>query len=445
MTKRNSLSTFLWLLAAPLALAQQPTATAADRAELGKLANGATVAFVRSGSEDWGIEISGGGAPSMTQPKPAQIEVFAGGERARQLAVGYQSVKKEGDAVVAMANVAGEGKAAFAVEDRWTVSGTTLSLRRKVSVTTAEDNAGFYSAIQLSTASTVKWEDANCLVPGLTYGNAARGGSGRGGAPASGPRRYSLREDLLSAPMLSVMFQDGNWAAVLDPAPKGDTTAAETAGGAATIIDERIMFGALGAQEAAGGGAELGFWLPGTTVGSAGGFGRRGGAGGTDAVQRRYHPVKAGFTQSYQVAFRFGKSETFRDMEREAWRWAWANLKPKVTRVDIELVRKSLADHLADHVVVVDDRAGVPFVIDAVSGKPGSFRPGGRQREQPNEEVANWAKSLGIDADPKADELALWPKIVMGFCGKNVEVADQLLIEATAIRARAATGCGNSA
>ena len=147
-------------------------------------------------------------------------------------------------------------------------------------------------------------------------------------------------------------------------------------------------------------------------------------------MQRRYHPVKAGFAQSYQVAFRFGKSENFRDMEREAWRWAWASLKPKITPVDIELVRKSLADHLADHVVVVDDRAGVPFVIDAVSGKPGSFRPGGRQREQPNEEVANWAKSHSIDADPKADELALWPKIIMGFCGKNVEVADQLLIEA---------------
>ena len=394
--------------------------------ELGRLANGATVTFTRAGSGDWGIEISGGSGPGMTQPKPAQIEVYRGQTNAQQLAAGYQSVKKDGDTVVGTSKVAGDGKAAFSVEDQWRVAGAALMLNRKVSVTSAEDNAGFYSAVRLLAAPTVKWDDASCLVPGLTYGNAARGG--RGGAPATGSRRYSLREDVLSAPVISVMFQDGNWAAVLDPAPKGDTTAAETAGGATPIIDERIMFGALGAQEAVGGGAELGFWLPGTTVGSAGG--RRGGPAGADAVQRRYHPVKAGFAQSYQVAFRFGKSEAFRDMEREVWRWAWASLKPKATSVDIELVRKSLADHLADHVVVVDDRAGVPFVIDAVSGKPGSFRPGGRQREQPNEEVANWAKAHGIDADPKADELALWPKIVMGFCGKNVEVADQLLIEA---------------
>ena len=59
---------------------EQAGKTAADRVELGRLANGATVAFVRAGSGDWGIEISGGTAPRLTQPKPAQIEVFAGGE-----------------------------------------------------------------------------------------------------------------------------------------------------------------------------------------------------------------------------------------------------------------------------------------------------------------------------------------------------------------------------
>lgn len=31
--------------------------------------------------------------------------------------------------------------------------------------------------------------------------------------------------------------------------------------------------------------------------------------------------------------------------------------------------------------------------------------------------------------DPTAAELELWPKIMMGFCGKKVEVADQLLLE----------------
>ena len=171
-------------------------------------------------------------------------------------------------------------------------------------------------------------------------------------------------------------------------------------------------------------------------------------------VRRRYHPVKAGFSQSYQVGFRFGQGASFRGMERDAWRWAWQTLKPKVTPIDVEVARRALIDHLADRVLVVDDRAGVPFVIDAVSGKPGSFRPAFVLRNRPGgaapggpanaapmgpslshpaidtQDLAIWAKSIGIDMDPNAAELNLWANIIMGFCGEHVEVADQLLREA---------------
>ncbi|MEJ2648148.1 MAG: hypothetical protein P8016_07040, partial [Sedimentisphaerales bacterium] len=376
-------------------------------------------------NDEWGIEITGGNSLGMAQQKPAQIELFAGAENVSQLASGYQSVQKEGDSILAKASLAGDGAAAFEVEDLWKVSGNVLSLSRNVSVTGTEPNAGFYSAIRLSTAPAIKWEDVNCLIPGLLYGKY-------GGRFNYSAKRFTIREDNLSAPLFAVWFPDGNWAAVLNPSPRGDTTQAETTASAATpIIDEQIQFGALGSREVPEGGVDLGFWLPGTTIESGRGFGmRRGGTTATPTMQWRYHPVKAGFAQTYQVRFRFGKSETFRDMERQSWRWAWESLNPKITPVDVELMRYALVDHLADRVVVIDDRAGIPFVIDAVSGKPGSFRPGGRQREQPNNEVANWAMNHNIDADPAADELALWPKIVMGFCGKNVEVADQLLIEA---------------
>ncbi len=444
MTRTVPIVTLLCLWITSVVSSQQDrTATGdGDRVVLGRLANGATVMFVRSGSGDWGLSISGDDAPRLTQQKPAQIEVFLGGENVRQLAAGYQTVKKENDTVVAAARVTGEGQAAFAVEDRWKVSGPVLSLARKVSVTAAEPNAGFYSAIRLSTASTVKWEDANCLVPGLLYSEP------HGGRLNYRAKRLTIREDHLSAPLLAIWLRDGSWAAVLDPAPRGDTTQAETTAPAATpIIDDRIQFGALGSREVPEGGVEFGFWLPGTTNEPAGGFGFGGGRGASNAapvVRRRYHPVKAGFAQSYQVGFRFGKSESFRAMERDVWRWAWDTLKPKVTPVDVEVMRRSLADHLADRVLVVEDRAGIPFVIDAVSGKPGSFRPavrragpgvpggmGGRGGNSPqqNQDLAAWAKTVGVDMDPNAAELELWPKIMMGFCGKNVEVADQLLQE----------------
>jgi hypothetical protein len=102
---------------------KQAVANTANRMELGRLKNGAVVAFVRSGSGGWGIEISGDAVPRLTQPTPAQIEVYRGGDDVRQIAAGYQSARKEAGAVVARAMVEGGGKVSFAINDRWKISG----------------------------------------------------------------------------------------------------------------------------------------------------------------------------------------------------------------------------------------------------------------------------------------------------------------------------------
>ena len=170
-------------------------------------------------------------------------------------------------------------------------------------------------------------------------------------------------------------FKDGNWAAVLDLTPDGETTTAESSAAASKqIIEKKIKFGALGAREVPRGGVEFGFWLPGTTNEFAGGFGSTGVTTPTQVVRRRYNPVEDGFSQSYQVGFRLSKGESFNTMVRDAWRWAWESLKPQVTPVDIEVARRAMIDHLADHVLVVGDMAGIGFLYDAVTGRPGSYR-----------------------------------------------------------------------
>jgi hypothetical protein len=314
----------------------------------------------------------------MKQPTPAEIEVYRGADDVRQLAAGYQSVQLDGNAVVAKAQVSGAGRAAFAVEDRWTIAGPALLLSRKVSVTSAEENAGYYSGVRLATVPAVKWEDASFLVPGLLYGDSAHAGRGGPASAAShSSKRFAIREDYLSAPLFAMSLPDGNWAAVLDCAPRGDTTQAEVSASAATpIVDERIQFGAVGGRELAAGGVEMGFWLPGTTTEIGGGRGRgRGPAAGgaTPTVRRRYHPVAAGFAHNYEVGFRFDRSASFREMQRDAWRWAWQSLAPKAVPVDVELVRRSLIDHLSDRVLTVDDRAGVPFELDSVTARPSRY------------------------------------------------------------------------
>ncbi len=458
------MGTLLCLLAGPLALAQPAATNLANRIELGRLTNGAMIAFVRADTGDWGIEISGGATPGMRQPKPAQVEVFAGGENVRQLAVGYQSLQREAEneaavqtVVVGRAKVTGEGPAAFSIEDRWKISASVLLLSRRVSVTGAETNAGFFSAIRLVTAPTVKWEDADYFAPDVIYGDPSHDGDrSPGGTLNYRAKRFAIREDTMSAPLFALSFRNRGWAAVLDFAPRGDTTLAETTASAATpIIDERIQFGAVGAREVAEGGVEFGFWLPGTTTESGGGFGRAGAAPATPQVRRRYHPVKAGLVQNYQVGFRFGQAASFRDMERDAWRWAWESLKPKVTPADVEVVRRTLLDHLDARVLTAEGRTGVPFLFDAITGRPGSYRRGPtrpgvtnaparqggparggnmplpRSELSPEDSVAlaQWARGLGIELDPNARELARWPRVIMGFVSKGIESADQLLRE----------------
>ena len=448
MTKYALFGALVVLSIVPLTPAQVG-ANSANRILLGRFTNGAGVAFVRSGSGDWGIEIFGDSVSLLTQEKPAQIEVYRDDQNVHDFSAGYQSLQRETGAVLAKAIVAGGGDAAFAVEDRWKIAGNVLSLERKVRVTGGNTQAGFYSAIRLSTAPTVTWPDADYFAPGLLYGDPVYDGDNSpGGELNYRAKRFEIREDQLSAPLFGVSFRDGRWMAVMDLSPRGDTTWAEaTAGAAKPVIDERIQFGALGARETPDGGVEFGFWFPGTT----GEFTRGFQAPPAPVVRHRYHPVKAGFSQSYQVGFRFGQGDSFLGMEREAWRWAWQTLKPQVMRVDLEVIRRVLTDHLDDHVLTAEGRTGVPFLFDAVTGNPGSYRNWNRYRDsfpapplrpastpvtahelspEKSAELAAWARTVGVHVDPDANELEQWPKVIMGFVSKGIEVADQLLIEA---------------
>src|SRR5271166_5267929 len=199
------LGAFVCLLAAATqAQKKQAVANTANRRELGRPKNGAVVAFVRSGTGGWGIEISGDAVPRLTQPKPAQIEVYRGGGDVRQIAAGYQSVQKGTGVVVARAHVDAGGGASFSVDDRWKISGDVLSLSRTVTVSGTAENAGFYSAIGLATTPAITWPDADYFAPGVLYGDPTYDGDNSpGGVLNDRARRFALREDELSAPLFA--------------------------------------------------------------------------------------------------------------------------------------------------------------------------------------------------------------------------------------------------
>ncbi|HOP98498.1 MAG TPA: hypothetical protein PLH97_11395 [Verrucomicrobiota bacterium] len=370
------------------------SAQTGDRVELGSLASGATVSFVRDAGGKWGVEINGGKDPRILQPKPAQVEVFRTEEDIRTLATGYDVVEKSGAVVEARAEVSAGDSVVFRVKDRWSLSGAVLSVARTVDVT-GNASGGFNSSVVLTLDRSINWTDVNCFAPGALYGDPTfNGDRSPGGTANYAARHFLMREDILSAPLFALSFSNGASVSMLNPSPRGDSTVAETRLVSPVMVDARFQFGALGAWQTDDRPIELGFYWPGPMRSTGGG--PRGGAAGTRWM-RRYHPITQGVTHSYEVRFRFGQNESFRDLIRNSWRWAWNTLNPAVTYVDVEQVRRTLIDQLASVVLTTNGRTAMPFVIATFPTN-----------------AVQWNYTM----------------TAMGFVGKSIESADQLLREA---------------
>ncbi|HKV77614.1 MAG TPA: hypothetical protein VJP02_05725 [Candidatus Sulfotelmatobacter sp.] len=346
--------------------------------------------FVRSPAGEWGIEISGGTAPTISQSQPARMEVFRAEDDLHQLAAGYKTVRKSEGGIDARAEVKYEG-VRFGVHDHWSLSGPVLSVRRKVDVA-GNAAGGFDSAITFQAPPSTGWSDVSYMAPGALYGDPTYDGDrSPGGTLNYAAHHFFMREDMLPAPLFALSFHKGSSVAILDPSPRGDSTFEETKLTQAVMTDARFQFGALGAWQHDNSPVEFGFWFPGTINGAYMG----GPPDAKESTARRYHPISAGVTHTYEVSFRFGRDESFRDMTRNAWRWAWDALKPPVYYIGVEQMRRVLTDHLESQAATIDGRTAIPFVMSTVTDK------------------LQWN----------------WTMAAMGFVGKNIECADQLLRE----------------
>lgn len=369
--------------------AQQPIP---DRIEVGRLQTGATFSFVRPEGGEWGIEIAGSAAPSIVQPKPARIEICHTNEVREQRAAAYATVSPSDSGFDARAEIADSGNVVFRVHDRWSLNGAVVSVRRNVDVV-GNAPGGFNSSVVFTVDSTVGWSDVNCLAPGALYGDPSYNGDrSPGGTLNYAARRFVMREDILPAPLFALSFANGSSVAVLDPFPRGESTVEETKLLTDVMIEARCQVGALGAWQRNDAAIEFGFCFPGTV--SMFPYDPKSPA--TPRWIRRYHPIAQGVAHRYEVRIRFGQNESFRDVTRNTWRWAWSTLKPAITPIDVEQMRRILLDHLVAQAATIDGRTAIPFVVSTID----------TDRLQWN-----------------------WTMVAMGFVGKNLECADQLLRE----------------
>ncbi|MEJ2616521.1 MAG: hypothetical protein P8Z35_16315, partial [Ignavibacteriaceae bacterium] len=363
-----------------------------DRVELGKLETGAIVSFVHSPGGEWGIEISGGMVPYITQKEPARVKISQEGKKIPELNAGYNTIQKTVSGIDANAELKYGKGVVFHVYDQWSLNNAVLSLRRKVEVA-GNAPGGFNSSIVFKVDTSVSWDKLNCMVPGALYGDPTHDGErSPGGTLNYSAHRFIMREDMLPAPMFALSFENGTSVTMLDPTPDGESTVDETKLSDDVMTDSRFQFGSLGTWQDGNNPVEFGFIYPGSMSLYAYGPG----ASSKPRWIRRLHPITHGISHSYRVDFRFGKQESFRDVTRNSWRWAWNTLKPPVVPINIEQMRHILTDQLASQAATIDGRTGIPFAVATFdTNKP------------------QWN----------------WTMTGMGFVSKNVECADQLLRE----------------
>lgn len=285
------------------------------------------------------------------------------GETASQHHLAYDSVLAD----VGRATYCFPRGGAVEVEDRWSVDEQTFVLRRRVTVTTGGDDA-FLSEIRFPAGAA---SGSRVFVPGMLYGTAHLNPLALGNPSLlrNGVTTAYLREDRMAAPLIMARLEDGSSIAVLDARPDGATTEADADDDTlSTVVDEGLRFGALGVLERDD-QSVLAFRFPGSE-GEMTYRGRTFPDGQVRAWRRRYHPMKAGLTQEYEVRIRLGSGADFADDATRAWRWAWSVLKPAVAEQDIPAARASLFGQLASTVVEGPGGTGIPHFLDATNGLP---------------------------------------------------------------------------
>lgn len=360
---------------------------------LGPLESGA-IAQVGTGA--LGVRIEGGGLASASQPEPAMLELFDGASGQVELrAAGYERLEEREGEVVGTARVEVDADCSVTFEDRWSVRDGALHLAREVAVHGTSDRA-FLSAFALDAETSVTRSEVQYFAPGVVYGStegiheAAIGGRDVYGPGGGGVMR--VREDRLPIPLFGVRFADGASITLIHLSPTGETTREESHDvDGMTLVDERYRFGALGTEHPAS-TLRLGFWYPGTegevtypalrTIGKEGGVKR---------YRRRYHPLRDGLTQSYEIAIRLAPEQSWDEYFVGAYRYGFAAFAPEVRQEDIDVARQSIVDLVLEKVATVDDRTGIPQFWDATT----------------NRKISNNA--------------------LLGFIGKNIENAEHLL------------------
>ncbi len=220
---------------------------------------------------------------------------------------------------------------------------------------TGTNDSGFSTrmSFQKNTASPIKNYDV--FVPGVWYKDNAYV-TQKSLASNLSDNEFWFREDRLPLPCIMLMDkQSGATFSIVHKDPEGNTFKEED--GLNRIIDERLKFASIGLKNNAH--PSIGITYPGSE-------GERTYVLGASTEKRwayRSHPIKNGFEQNYNMAFRVSKEENFNAAVKNTWTTYFRLFSPEIYSCNIETIYNQQIGVLDKYWKSVNGAAGVPFRI----------------------------------------------------------------------------------
>jgi hypothetical protein len=302
-----------WALAGATTAHAQPT-SAPD-------ATGYSLVTEQRSDGRYGIAVTDAtGTVVARQTAPIQVSVKVG-DFPVDCSTGYATVSSQADGLYASGTVTTPAGSGYRFDDVYAADGTSVLLSRAVTVDTANDlrEMAFCSRFALGPVRGGDLTSYDVFYPGMWYGDATGLPSGAVGADYSKTYFY-VREMRLALPFVALRDRTGGGVLTLareapKPATSHDGFVPEPSD--QWWVDDSIAFAGLGVHRSPA--VELAVTYPGQegeTSYISGSWARRG------------HPVRVGFSHSYQVRLAFGSYPDLPSAARWAWRYHWDRLTP---------------------------------------------------------------------------------------------------------------------
>lgn len=327
-------------------------------------------------SKKWGIVIQLDGLSAVRQLTPVIVAYYRGAHNIKRDSTGYDTISKEGDQFIGKAQVKVTDDTKLKVVDTWGLQDGLLKLGRQITVQGGQKKGGFLTSFTIGLNPELSWPDVQWFAPGMIYGGwenlSAKAIGGKTFYDSTG-YFVQIREDRLPAPLFGAHFKDGSSLTIFDSSPNGRTTKKDALQiKPKALIDAGFRFGSIGGNEQDGKLA-MGYWYPGTE-GEVTYKGNTYPNGQLHQWRRRYHPLKDGFTQHYELALRFKKKESLQNFYKRSWRTAWKLLDPEPKHYNIDEVRTALVNVLASQVRTANGNTGIPLAVSATTGEVANRR-----------------------------------------------------------------------